>query len=228
MTSNGCPFKARKGYVDARSDYLFHFHKAVDDDGDDDDNKLPTKSLMASTNIEDPLYFWQLYSLIGSEPIMDLVTDFYKRVFADIGNSWFRDVFVNVAPLGHHIHTQAAYWVDAFGGGRRYHGGNHRLNFHHVYNAREIMNAKGAQRWMYHMRGALMAAKDQRVFKKDPRVIPCIVDFLEAKMRTYAMNHGWQFEEADFEPLKRAFETFEMVKDNAEAQTTGSEGEGSL
>lgn len=228
MTSNGCPFKARKGYVDARSDYLFHFHKVVEDDDDyedNNDNPLPTQSLEASTNLKDPLYFWQLYSLIGVDPIRHLVTDFYERVFADIGNAWFRDVFVHVAPLEHHIHTQVAYWVDAFGGGRRYHGGNYRLNFHHYHNAKEIMNAKGAQRWMHHMRAALLAAKEQAVFQKDPRILPCIVEFLEAKMRTYAMDHRWKFDEADFEPLKIAFG---MVKDNNKMQAAESQVDTSL
>lgn len=214
MTSNGCPFKPRHGYVDARSDYLYHFHNTVDDDDTDaDDGNLPTKSLVASTNVEDPLYFWQLYSLIGAEPIMDIVTNFYERVFADTDNPWFRDVFENVAPLGHHINAQVAYWVDAFGGGRWYHGGNYRLNFHHTHNAREIMTAKGAQRWMYHMGGALMAAKDKTVFKDDPRILTCIVDFLEAKMRTYAMDHGWKFDEADFAPLRESFKQDRKEKD---------------
>jgi len=204
MTSkkNGCPFQPRRGYVDARSDYLYHFHNKNAIEDDDKNNKLPTKSLMASTNIEEPLFFWQLYSLMGVEPIVDLITDFYDRVYADTDNPWFRNVFVQVAPKHHHIHAQVAYWVDAFGGGRYYHGGNYRLTFHHTHNAREIMTRKGAQRWMVHMRAALMAK--QSAFK-DPRILPCIVTFLETKMRTYAMDHGWNFDKADFAPLKESF-----------------------
>lgn len=207
MTSKGCPFQPRRGFVDARSDYLFHFHNVVDDDDTDNNKDLPPASRVASTDLNDPLYFWQLYSLMGSRPILDLVTDFYQRVFADTDNPWFRDVFAEISPLDHHIYTQAAYWVDAFGGGRKYHGGNYRLNFHHSHNARELMNARGAQRWMVHMRGAILAAKDKGIFQKDPRILPCIVDFLEAKMRTYAMDHRWKFEKADFAPLREAFQS---------------------
>lgn len=204
--SRGCPFKARRGYVDARSDYLFHFYRAVDDDDTvTEDANLPTKSLVASTHLADPLYFWQLYSLIGPKPIIALVTHFYECVFADKKNPWFRDAFIRVAPLEHHINTQAAYWIDAFGGGKYYHGGNYRVTFHHRHNARSVMNAKGATRWMYHMTKILIAAKEKRVFQEDPRVIPCIVDFLEAKMRTYAMDNDWIFDASDFTPLREAF-----------------------
>mmetsp|Transcript_24100 Transcript_24100/g.41271 ORF Transcript_24100/g.41271 Transcript_24100/m.41271 type:complete len:226 (+) Transcript_24100:163-840(+) len=206
MTNNGCPFKPRRGYVDGRSDYLFHFYKVVDDDGNrDGDTNVPTRSPIASRNIEDPLYPWQIYSLIGTKPILQIVTDFYERVFDDTENDWFRGVFVDVAPLNHHIQTQAAYWVDAMGGGKYYHGGNYRLTFHHTHNAREIMNAKGAKQWMHHMKGALLAVKDKSVFANDPRILTCIVSFLEAKMRTYATDHGWEFDESDFIFLRNEF-----------------------
>jgi truncated hemoglobin YjbI len=200
----GCPFEARRGYVDARSDYLFYFHNVVDDDSSGTEDDLPPKSLVASTNLDDPLYFWQIYSLIGHKPLVALVTDFYKRVFDDTENDWFRGVFVAIAPLNHHIMTQAAYWVDAFGGGKRYHGGNYRVNFHHTYNAREVMNARGAKRWMHHMTNTLISAKDTGVFKKDPRILPCIVDFLDAKMRTYA-HETWDFDASDFNQLREVF-----------------------
>lgn len=211
--SKGCPFHARRGYVDARADYLLHFHGVVEKSGiGTNDESIPTKSLVASTNLNDPLYFWQLYSLIGTKPILDLVTDFYTRVFDDTQNAWFRDVFIAIAPLGHHINTQAAFWVDAFGGGKCYHGGNHRVNFHHAYNAREVMNAKGAERWMHHMTNALIAAKDESVFRKDPRIMPCIVDFLDAKMRTYAHQHSWDFDTSDFGKLREVFGQTKEVK----------------
>jgi truncated hemoglobin YjbI len=140
-------------------------------------------------------HFWQLYSLIGSEPIVDFVQDFYERIFADDEAEWFRSVFVKVARLDHHVATQAAYWIDAMGGGRCYHGGNYRLSFHHHHNASEIMTASGTKRWMYHMRRALSS---YRKFT-DPRIKPCIMDFLKTKMMTYAQEFEWDFDERDFE-----------------------------
>jgi len=108
MTSKGCPFQPKRGYTDARADYLFHFYKVVIDDDDDhgDDqyhdkststninqdkeDNLPTPSRIASMSTDDPLYFWQLYSLIGRDPlILEIVTSFYRRVFADTDNPWF-------------------------------------------------------------------------------------------------------------------------------------------
>ena len=205
-----CPFEPKRGYVDARVDYLRHFHSlgsSSSSNRDDDDSNLPTASRIASTNPEEPLYFWQLYSLIGHDLVVDIVTDFYERVFADTENPWFRSVFEQAAPKGHHINTQVAYWVDAFGGGRCYHGGNYRLNFHHTHNAREIMNAKGATHWMHHMKETLLHLLQKQknpYLVQDPRIFSCIVTFLETKMRTYAVEHGWKFDESDFTTLKEA------------------------
>ena len=61
------------------------------------------------------------------------------------------------------------------------------------------------------MAAAAAAAKDKdkkkkNIFQKDPRIMPCIVDFLECKMRTYAMDHHWKFDETDFAPLREAFQ----------------------
>jgi len=112
-------------------------------------------NLTAGNDPIDPLYFWQLYSIFGEEPIVQIVTEFYTRVFGDTENPWFRQAFTELAPLEHHIQTQSAYWIDAMGGGRRYHGGEYRLHFHHKHNASKVMTASGAKRWMYHMRGAL-------------------------------------------------------------------------
>jgi len=149
-------------------------------------------NLTAGDDPQDTLHFWQLYSILGEEPIVEIVTDFYSRVFADDQEPWFRDAFIKVAPLEHHIATQVAYWLDAMGGGRRYHGGEYRLKFHHSHNAAEVMTAAGAARWMYHMRGAL-----ENIKFEDPRVKPCIVDFLHTKMAGYAKDFGWKFDEGD-------------------------------
>ena len=71
------------------------------------------------------------------------------RPFTDA--PWFRDAFTSISGIEHHIATQAAYWIDAFGGGREYHGGDGRINFHHHHNAASVMTAAGARRWMHHM-----------------------------------------------------------------------------
>ena len=60
------------------------------------------------------------------------------------------------------------------------------------------MNAKGAKRWMYHMKNALR--KNYHHFSADPRILPCIVDdFLKTKMKSYAKTHCWEFDESDFD-----------------------------
>ena len=113
---------------------------------------------------------------------------------------WFRDAFTSISGVEHHIATQAAYWIDAFGGGRQYHGGDGRIEFHHHHNAASVMTAAGARRWMHHMSLALNFDIDWS--NEDDRVKPCIVVFLLTRMRKYARSHGWKFDEGDFDSLR--------------------------
>jgi hypothetical protein len=49
-------------------------------------------------------------------------------------------------------------WLDCFGAGKVYHGGEYRLAFHHQHNAMSVMNTAGALRWIEHMEIVLDAA----------------------------------------------------------------------
>lgn len=156
-----------------------------------------TQSLDADSNLEAPLYYWQLYSVLGYQRIEALIRSFYERVYNDTQESWFRDAFARISGVEHHIATQTAFWVDVMGGGKQYHGGDYRLNFHHSNNAAAVMNARGATRWIYHMKLALNDHRSE-LNELDARVIPCINDFLRTKMIKYAEEHSWKFNEADF------------------------------
>lgn len=188
-----CPFEPRNGYSteQGRREYL-KSHQVSD--------LSKAHSLYADPDqTSQPLYHWQIYSLLGRRPIIELVTNFYTRVYADDDAEfqWFRQTFTNLGSQEHHIQAQAAYWIDTMGGGRVYHGGQYRLNIHHEMNAGRVMNAQGASRWMHHMRKVLVNYD----FSKfgDARILPCIVDFLKIKMKSYAKEHMWEFEERDFE-----------------------------
>ena len=95
-------------------------------------------SLTAPNDIKQPIQFWQLYSVLGQQRIVQLVRSFYQRVFAD--EDWFKSVFQKVGGIEHHVNTQASMWIDVMGGGAAYHGGEFRLNFHHNHNAMQLMN----------------------------------------------------------------------------------------
>jgi hypothetical protein len=69
-----------------------------------------TKALTANDDPNSTLYYWQLFSLLGIELIRNLVTDFYTNVYADKEENWFRDAFVQISDVQHHISTQTAYW----------------------------------------------------------------------------------------------------------------------
>ncbi len=77
-------------------------------------------SLTAPSDVSKPIQFWQLYSVLGQDPIVGIVQNFYRRVFAE--EAWFTSVFEQVGGIGHHINTQASMWVDVMGGGPYYHG----------------------------------------------------------------------------------------------------------
>lgn len=199
-TSNQqCNFQPREGYntAKAQNEYLDNRDKKscpYQQSATDIDASFNEYSLIASTNPNDPLYFWQLYSLLGEKPIVALVADFYNRVYDDtnIDNAWFKQAFTQLASKEHHIATQAAYWIDVMGGGRCYPGGDRRLSFHHGMNAHEVMSERGAKLWMKHMRGALESARFE-----DDRVKPCILDFLNDRMKKYADEFGWEHDEKD-------------------------------
>lgn len=187
--TGSCPFSSKQGYSTAgsRKEYL-KFH-------DLHEYEVPT-TLEADMDTNKPLYYWQIHSITGQEPLFQICSDFYDLLYEDETAPWFKDIFVQAAPKNHHIMAQAAFWIDTMGGGRLYHGGSGRLNFHHMHNAGPIMNAKGAKQWMSYMKESLRL--NARDLQDDPRVLPCILDFLKTKMQTYAKVHGWKFDDSDF------------------------------
>ena len=204
-SNHGAYHQPKCGYAtsDTYREYL-RFVEGNDGGKYDDEHATISKSLVADPDRTKPLYIWQLYSILGKQPIVDIVTDFYARIYDDHNNEWFRDVFAQISGKHHHIMTQAAYWIDAMGGGRVYHGGNYRLNFHHTYNANDIMTAKGAKVWMSHMTNAINSYDFVASGHDDPRIKPTIVTFLKMKMMKYSNEHNWEFDESDFYELEQA------------------------
>ena len=173
-------------------------------------------SLCAANDVSKPILFWQLYSVLGSERIRALVRRFYARVFAD--EHWFRSVFERVGPLDHHVMTQSAMWIDVFGGGMTYHGGEYRLRFHHHHNAMSLMNQRGAERWV-----ALMAETlddPGTDFTSDSRVRPAVNTFLSFFMGKYAEDFGFENQYSFGEtnpPWKRTINFLNMSEAEIEA-----------
>lgn len=145
-------------------------------------------SLTAPSDQAKPIQFWQLYSVLGQEPIVKVVQNFYERVFAD--EDWFTSVFAKVGDTNHHINTQAGMWIDVMGGGPYYHGAEFRLNFHHTHNALALMNDKGAQRWSQLMLDAL--DDSDAILGDDPRVRLSINTFLSHFMTKYSEDFAFE------------------------------------
>lgn len=152
-------------------------------------------SLHASRDQEDRLFFWQLYDLMGRDPVFSLVTNFYDRTFDDSEAPWFRDIFVALASKKYHIFMQTTMYLDCFGSGPLYSGGEQRMNVHHeMTRAKEIMTKDGAERWCHNMRHAL-EDEAQKLNEIDPRIRGTIAEFLTYFMCKYAGT--FKFEEAD-------------------------------
>ncbi len=145
-------------------------------------------SLTAPSNSSKPIQFWQLFSVLGQDPIVGIVKRFYERVFAD--EPWFTSVFERVGSLSHHVSTQASMWIDVMGGGPYYHGAEFRLRFHHTHNAMALMNDKGAERWVNLMRDTLDVSSD--LMADDPRVRTSINTFLAYFMTKYADEFAFE------------------------------------
>jgi len=173
-------------------------------------------SLDASNDVTKPIQLWQLYSVLGPERIVHIVTDFYGRVFKD--EAWFTSVFARVGGVSHHINTQASMWIDVMGGGPAYHGGDFRLNFHHTHNAIQLMNEKGAERWTRLMLETLEATAGHMT--DDPRVRPAINTFLTHFMGKYANEFAFENKSVFGEtnaPVKRKLNFMNMTSQAIEA-----------
>ena len=145
-------------------------------------------SLDASNDVSKPVQFWQLYSVLGQDPIVNIVGNFYQRVFAD--EEWFTSVFARVGGIDHHVNTQASMWIDVMGGGPYYHGADFRLSFHHTHNALQLMNEKGAERWSRLMVDSLDNSAQHMT--EDPRVRPAINTFLAHFMGKYSKEFAFE------------------------------------
>eukprot|EP00485_Elphidium_margaritaceum_P005030 CAMPEP_0202692550 /NCGR_PEP_ID=MMETSP1385-20130828/6899_1 /ASSEMBLY_ACC=CAM_ASM_000861 /TAXON_ID=933848 /ORGANISM="Elphidium margaritaceum" /LENGTH=274 /DNA_ID=CAMNT_0049348095 /DNA_START=25 /DNA_END=849 /DNA_ORIENTATION=- len=154
-------------------------------------NKQFVHSMKHNADLSKPLYFWQLYSLLGYDKVQKLIQVFYKSIYEDKNaeNQWFKTAFSQIGSVKHHIRTQTAFWLDAFGAGKKYHGGEFRLSYHHQYNASAVMTEKGAILWMQFMRDAIESKKVN--LTKDPRVKPAIFVFLKVIMNKY--GHDFKF-----------------------------------
>jgi truncated hemoglobin YjbI len=175
-------------------------------------------SLTAPNDPSQPIQFWQLYSVLGQDRIVALIENFYRRVYRD--EAWFSSVFSRLADIRQHVGTQSAMWIDVMGGGQAYHGGEYRLSFHHSHNAIQLMNDKGAQRWVKLM---LQTLNDPSVdLTDDPRVRPSINTFLGHFFSKYADE--FKFEDAAAfgatnNPVKRKINFMTMSTDAIAALT---------
>lgn len=158
------------------------------------DNK--TLSLIASNNINDELFFWQLYSILGLDKIYNIVYLFYLKIFSEQNNEykWFKDKFIEAGDLNYHIKGQLSFWLDIMGGGIFYYKDEYNLNQRH-YMVKVIMNKEGAELWLKYMSDTLGELEIHKL--KDERIIKCFKSFLNYFMITYSEKFDFTFKKLE-------------------------------
>lgn len=161
-------------------------------------NNIPRKSWVLSLQAQDdqskPIYFWQLYSVVGSDFIKDIVTQFYNNVFKDNKNKWFSSEFKDGGSLKYHIKRQTLFWLDVMGAGPYYKGGKSMLNNHHKL-VESIMNEKGANLWIEHMNSAIKTTLNNKSFSQDnrQRIKKSLHEFISYLMMDYSKEFSFNF-----------------------------------
>ena len=155
-------------------------------------NNVKINGLVASNNPNDEIYFWQLYSILGSDPIHILIKRFYENIFNDNEADWFRDEFIETGTIEYHILGQKKFWIDVMGGGKTYQGSERKLKLRHQL-VENIMTFEGSQRWMFHMNNTLQQLNLH--FIHDIRILPCIDKFLHFFMKKYSIEFDFNLYE---------------------------------
>ena len=135
------------------------------------------------------LFFWQLHSLLGTEPVHKLLDAFYTRVFEG-EDDLFRQTFEGSAGFHYQVVVQSNMYTDCFGGGKLYRGGMDRTHLHHSTLGKKLMNREGADRWHDVMVEALdeMTPEFDAV---DKRIRPTMNTFLAFFMEHYGSQFGF-------------------------------------
>lgn len=152
-------------------------------------------SLQAPTEPSFPLYFWQIFSLTGRSPLLELSKVFYTNVFQD-EDEWFSSSFGRPDVTNHAMFLSLAL-VDCFGGGRYYAGGERRLDDVHETAASPVMNLEAAIKWTQHMRQAM--DQQSKVFDEiDPRIRPAMNSYFTFFMSRYAAMFNFDMKQISF------------------------------
>jgi hypothetical protein len=91
-------------------------------------------------------------------------------------------------------------WLYVLGGGLFSPAPEFRLNFHHQHNAFEIMNEKGAERWLKLMIETLN--ESEQYMTNDSRVRTSVNTFLTHFMEKYMLDFDFQIDEL-FGPVNK-------------------------
>jgi len=157
----------------------------------DFESAVNSMTLYANEDKSEPLYFWQLYNILGEKPVYKLIKIFYTKIFEDTDAEWFREEFVDLGDIDYHVNGQANFWLDIMGGGKRYTGKEKLLSKKHKL-VKNIMTRKGADRWMMHMVNAIKEVDISPEFN-DKRIIYCLYEFLDFFVNKYAIEFDFNY-----------------------------------
>ena len=146
-------------------------------------------NLVASNDINDELYFWQLYSILGKNNIHKIIETFYIKIFNNKENNWFSNEFIESGNINYHINMQKNFWLDIMGGGINYN--NELLLNRKHYLVKNIMTEEGANIWIKLMLETLNELNINKM--EDKRIIICLEEFLNFFMIKYSKEFNFYY-----------------------------------
>lgn len=144
-------------------------------------------NLIASNNIKDEIYFWQLFSILGAKKINKIIETFYIKIFNDKKFNWFRNEFIETGNIEYHINGQKKFWLDIMGGGK-YYTDYEKLNKKH-YLVKNIMIEEASNIWLNYMLETLYELDINKM--EDKRIIICLKEFINYFMYLYSEKFGF-------------------------------------
>ena len=197
-----CPFSSSNGHLTQLMRRLFLEREISLDRLPPEALEDPSVTTIQASKQEQGgrLYFWQLYSILGDDVVNELTEHFYTGIFSD-EDDWFRKGFGRPNVKYHAVFLSMAF-LDCFGGGKMYKGGEERLDDIHERTAGHsaphfLFTELGAKKWAGHMVVALDKVQPQ-LDKIDIRARATINEFLSFMMSRYAQQYDFDTADVSF------------------------------
>ena len=151
--------------------------------------KKNLRNLIASNDINDEIFFWQLFSVLGTKKINKIVETFYIKIFNDKKFTWFKNEFIESGNIEYHINGQKNFWLDIMGGGK-YYSDESKLDKKHNM-VKNIMIEEASNIWLNYMLETLNELEINKM--EDIRIFDCLKEFINYFMYLYSNEFNFNY-----------------------------------